>query len=112
MISPELGALRQQRRFRRLVVQQTVMFQNVTAGLLMGAGVEYERRRLHGKRDFQELLQDNPWISQQLRPLLWFNREQIETLQGMDTRLVRWLSASHSGKPGWRFCKRSMEWGQ
>jgi transposase len=91
VISPELGALRQQMRFRRLVVEETVMFKNKTAGLLMGAGVEYQRRRLHGKRYFKELVQDNEWIGEQMRPLLAFNREQIETLQGMDERLLRML---------------------
>jgi len=91
VIPPELGALRQQMRFRRLVVEDTVMFQNKTAGLLMSAGVEYERRRLHGKRYFRELVQDNEWIGEQLRPLLTFNREQIETLQGMQQRLIRML---------------------
>ena len=91
VISPELGALRQQLRFRRLVVEETVMFKNKTAGLLMGAGVEYERRRLHGKRYFKELVKDNEWIGQEMRPLLAFNREQIETLQGMNERLMRML---------------------
>ena len=91
VIEPELGALRQQMRFRRLVVEETVMFQNKTAGLLMGAGVEYERRRLHGKRYFRELVNDNQWIGDQMRPLLVFNREQIETLQGMEQRLIRML---------------------
>jgi transposase len=91
VIAPELGALRQQMRFRRLVVEETVMFQNKTAGLLMGAGVEYERRRLHGKRYFRDLVKDNQWIDEQMRPLLAFNREQIETLQGMEGRLIRML---------------------
>ena len=91
VIAPELGALRQQMRFRRLVVEDTVMFQNKTAGLLMSAGVEYERRRLHGKRYFRELVKDNQWIGDELRPLLTFNREQIETLQGMEQRLTRML---------------------
>ena len=36
VISPELGALRKQLRFRRLMVQETVLFKNKTAGLLMG----------------------------------------------------------------------------
>jgi transposase len=91
VISPELGALRQQLRFRRLVVEETVKFKNKTAGLLMGAGVEYERRRLHGKRYFKELVKDNEWIGKEMRPLLAFNREQIETLQDMDGRLLRML---------------------
>lgn len=38
VISPELGALRQQLRFRRLVIEQEVKFKNKTAGLLMSAG--------------------------------------------------------------------------
>ncbi len=91
VIAPELGALRQQMRFRRLVVEETVMFKNKTAGLLMGAGVEYQQRRLHGKRYFKELVQDDEWIGDQMRPLLAFNREQIETLQGMEQRLIRML---------------------
>lgn len=91
VISPELGALRRQMRFRRLVVEETVRFQNQTAGLLMGAGVEYERGRLHGKRYFRDLVRDNQWIADELQPLLAFNREQIETLQGMKGRLIRML---------------------
>jgi transposase len=92
VISPEMGALRQQMRFRRLIVEETVMFKNKTAGLLMSAGVEYERRRLHGKRYFESLLKDNEWISQQLRPMLEFNRAQIITLQAMDRRLKDMLA--------------------
>jgi len=91
VISPELGALRQQLRFRRLMIEQEVMFKNKTAGLLMEAGVEYQRRRLHGKRYFAELLQQNEWIGSQMRPLLEYNREQIESLQAMDRRLLRML---------------------
>ena len=91
VIAPELGALRQQLRFRRLVVEETVMFKNKTAGLLMEAGVEYEKRRLHGKRYFRELMADSPWIGDTMRPLLRFNREQIESLQSMDQRLIRML---------------------
>src|ERR1700689_711184 len=83
VISPELGALRQQLRFRRLMIEQEVMFKNKTAGLLMEAGVEYERRRLHGKRYFAELLSQD-LIDQELRPLLEFSRSQTEELKRMD----------------------------
>ncbi|MGZ7100218.1 MAG: IS110 family RNA-guided transposase [Candidatus Angelobacter sp.] len=92
VVSPELGALRQQMRFRRLLVEETTMFKNKTAGLLMGAGVEYERRRLHGKRYFESLLKDNEWIGQEMRPLLEFNRAQMITLQAMDRRLKGMLA--------------------
>jgi Transposase and inactivated derivatives len=91
VIPPALGALRQMLRFRRMVVQETVKFKNKTAGLLMEAGVEYERRRLHGKRYFKDLVENNEWIGESMRPLLAFNREQIESLQDMDGRLIRTL---------------------
>ena len=72
----ELQGLRRQMRFRRLIVEESVTLKNKTAGLLMEVGVEYERRRLHGKRYYKELTADNEWISEELRPLLEFNRSQ------------------------------------
>lgn len=91
VISPELGALRRQMRFRRTVVEEQTRFKNVTAGLLMQAGVEYERRRLHSKRYFYELMGNTGWVSEQMRPLLAFNRKQIETLGQMDRQLIQLL---------------------
>jgi transposase len=91
VIAPELEGLRRQLRFRRRLVDEAVGFKNKTAGLLMEVGVEYERRRLHGKRYFGELLETNPYIDEELRPLLEFNRCQIEALQKMDQRLMRIL---------------------
>jgi len=90
---PELEGLRRQMRYRRLVVQETVRFKNKTAGLLMEVGAEYEKRRLHGKRYFGELMKSNPAINEELRPLLEFNRSQIEGLVKMDQRLTRMLES-------------------
>jgi transposase len=86
----ELEGLRRQLRFRRLVVEETVRFKNKTAGLLMEAGVEYERRRLHGKRYFGEVMRRD-LIDEELRPLLQFSRSQTEELGRMDARLLRLL---------------------
>jgi len=83
--------LRSQLRFRRTLVEEQVRFKNQTAGLLMQWGVEYERARLHGKRYFQQLMQQNDWVDPQLRPLFEFNRQQIDALQQMDKRLIRML---------------------
>lgn len=87
----ELEGLRRQLRFRRLVVEETVRFKNKTAGLLMEAGVEYERRRLHGKRYFASVMRQD-LIDRELRPLLEFSRSQTEELARMDDRLLRLLS--------------------
>ncbi|HKU26191.1 MAG TPA: IS110 family transposase [Candidatus Sulfotelmatobacter sp.] len=91
VIAPELEGLRRQLRFRRRLVEETVSFKNKTAGLLLEVGVEYERRRLHGKHYFGELLETSAYIDEELRPLLEFNRRQIEALQKMDQRLMRTL---------------------
>jgi transposase len=88
VIPEELRAMRQQMRFRRSIVEEQTMFKNKTANLLMSAGVEYERRRLHGKRYFKELVKDNQWIEAEIRPLLEFNRGQIDVLGQMETRLI------------------------
>lgn len=87
----ELEGLRRQLRFRRMVVEETVRFKNKTAGLLMEAGVEYQRRRLHGKRYFAEVMSQD-LIDQDLRPLLEFSRWQTEELARMDGRLLRLLA--------------------
>jgi transposase len=89
----ELEGLRRQMRYRQMMVQETVRFKNKTAGLLMEVGAEYEGRRLHGKRYFGELLKKNPAISQELKPLLEFNRSQIESLTRMDKQLMRLLES-------------------
>lgn len=91
VISPELGLLRRQMRFRRRVVDEQTRFKNTTAGLLMQAGVEYEKKRLHGKRYFGELMRANRWVNPEMRPLLEFNRKQIDTLAQMDKSLLRML---------------------
>jgi transposase len=91
VIDPELGALRRQIRFRRSVVDEQTRFKNSTAGMLMEAGIEYERKRLHGKRYFHELMRTNGWVNPELRPLLKFNREQIESLEKMHKGLIRLL---------------------
>jgi transposase len=87
----ELFAMRQQLRFRRMVVNQGTKFKNRTAGMLMEAGLEYEKRRLHGKKYFTSLTEHNQWIDEKCRPLLEFSRQQIETMQRMDRRLLQML---------------------
>lgn len=91
VITPELRALRKQMRFRRSMVAQTVMFKNMVAGLLMEDGVEYEGKRLHTRKYFRQLVAGDPWIEQQIQPLLRFSREQIETLEKMEGGLIKML---------------------
>ena len=94
VMPPELEGLRRQLRFRRMVVEETVRFKNKTAGLLMETGVEYQGKRLHGKRYFTALMEQtlmDERVDEDLRPLLEFSRSQTEELGRMDDRLMRLL---------------------
>ena len=91
VIDPELRVLRQQLRFRRAVVNERTKFKNHIAGMLLEAGVEYEKRQLHGKRYFATLTEHNEWISEKTRPLLSFSRQQIDALDRMDRQLIGML---------------------
>ena len=88
---PEYQALRCYLRERALLVRARVMFKNKTAGLLIQRGVCYETKKLHGKRYFAALLEDNTTLLADLNPLLAFNRTQIERLEQMDHVIVRQL---------------------
>jgi len=86
-------AMRQVLRYRNLLVRSQVRMKNKIAGLLMEAGAEYEKKKLHGGRYFGQLLNKRPEISASLRPLLTFSRSQMETIQRMERQLAGQLSA-------------------
>jgi len=56
MAPPEIRDLRRVMRHRDFLVGASVKMKNKTSGLLMEAGVEYNKKQLHGKRYFQDLL--------------------------------------------------------
>jgi transposase len=87
----EIRELRQVLRYRGLVVRQLVQMKNKTAGLLMEAGVEYNKRRLHGKAYFAELLGSLEDLPASVVNLLGLSRGTVEFLSAIDKRLVRAL---------------------
>jgi transposase len=88
---PEYDSLRCFLRQRALLVRARVMFKNKTAGLLIQRGVPYETHRLHGKRYYTALLGENSALIEDLKPLLTFNRTQIERLDDMNDAIVEHL---------------------
>ena len=88
---PEYESLRCFLRQRALLVRTRVMFKNKTAGLLIQRGVPYETHRLHGKRYYTALLGENSVLIEDLKPLLAFNRTQIECLGDMNDAIVEQL---------------------
>ena len=87
-------ALREWRRtlrYRNLPVRQIVQMKNKIGMLLMEAGVNYNKQRLHKANYFRELLAINPDINEGLASLPRLCRETMVLLLKTESALVRSL---------------------
>jgi transposase len=84
----ELRQLRRLLRYRSLVVRQAVMMKNKISGLLMEVGAPYEKRRLHGKKYFQELVDNLEETPASVKDLLWLSRGALETFEATQKKLL------------------------
>jgi len=91
MLPRELRELRAVLRYRNLLVSQTTRIKNKIAGLLMESGTEYNRRRLHGQRYFQELLTQLEHVPDSVVELLQISRQTLDFLCVLERRLLRGL---------------------
>jgi transposase len=81
--------LRRLLRYRNLMVAQAVRMKNKMAGLLMEVGAEYNKRRLHGKRYFNELLECGlADVPTSVKDMLRLSRNQLEIFTALGRRLV------------------------
>src|SRR5450631_3627672 len=78
-------------RYRNLLVRQMVQMKNKISMLLMEAGVNYNKQKLHKAGYFRELLASNPDINEGLKPLLQQCRETVVRLGKNESVLVRSL---------------------
>src|SRR5271163_70161 len=81
MASTAIRERRRTLRYRNLLVRQMVQTKNKISMLLMEAGVNYSKQRLHQAGYFRELLATNPDIKEGLKPLLQLCRETVVRLQ-------------------------------
>jgi transposase len=91
MAPPEIRELRRTLRYRSLLVRQRTQIKNRMSGLLMEAGVEYNKQKLHQKRYFHELLQSAQDLPESLIPLLRLSRMTVETSGRTEKQLLRSL---------------------
>ncbi len=92
MAPTEIRERRRTLHYRNLLVRQTVQLKNRISGLLMEAGVGYNKQKLHKVGYFRELLKTNPDIDESLRPLLQLCRETLVRLQKTGSALIRSLA--------------------
>src|ERR1700731_2863416 len=92
MASTEIRERRRTLRYRKLLVRQNVQLRNKVSQMLMESGVVYNKQKLHKVGYFKELMETNPDISRELKPLLTICRETIVRLGKTEGALVRSLA--------------------
>lgn len=91
MMSEELRELRRILRYRNLVVRTGVTMKNKMAGLLQEVGAPYDKRRLHGRRYFGQLLEQVEDVPESVKELLQLSRTNLELFEAVQKKLVRTL---------------------
>jgi transposase len=96
MAPQEMRDLRRVLRFRNYLVRLAISLKNKTAGLLMECGQSYQKKKLHQKRYFSDLLENLEETPESVVELLQFNRNMIETFEQSQKRLLRELAENKS----------------
>lgn len=91
MLSEELRELRRVLRYRAMIVRTAVKMKNKISGLLMETGTTYDKRRLHGRRYFNDLLERIEDVPESVKGLLRLSRGGLELFNAVQKKLVRTL---------------------
>ena len=91
MMSEELRELRRILRYRNTVVRTAVTMKNKISGLLMEVGASYNKRRLHGKRYFKDLLEKVEDVPDSVKDLLLLSRGNFELFESVQKKLIKTL---------------------
>ena len=88
MAPEELRQLRRVLRYRNLMVAQAVKMKNKIAGLLMEVGAEYNKKKLHQKKYFGELLESVEDVPESVMEMLRLSRGSFEMFNAIQKKLI------------------------
>jgi len=91
MMSEELRELRRILRYRNLVVRTAVQMKNKMAGLMMEVGATYDKKRLYGRRYFNQLMERVEDVPDSVKELLQLSRSNLELFTAIQKKLVKTL---------------------
>lgn len=91
MMSEELRELRRILRYRNLVVRTASQMKNKMSGLLMEVGATYDKRRLHGRKYFRDLLERVEDVPESVKNLLRVSRGNLELFTTAQKKLTKTL---------------------
>jgi transposase len=91
MAPKELRELRRVLRYRNYIVRAAVREKNKISGLLMEVGATYPKKRLHGKKYFDELLGSVEDVPESVIDMLKLSRANLDLFNGIQKKLVETL---------------------
>lgn len=91
MAPREVRDLRRELRWRNFLVTVATRLKNKSAGLLMECGVEYEKRKLHGKKYFESVVGNLADVPASLERMLRFDRSAQTLFAQAQKRLLAQL---------------------
>lgn len=91
MMPEELRELRRILRYRNLIVRTAAQMKNKMSGLLMEVGASYDKRRLHGRKYFGDLLERVEDVPESVKELLRLSRNNLELFTAIQKKLTQAL---------------------
>jgi len=91
MAPREQRDLRRVLRYRNLLVREARRMKNKASGLLMEVGAQYNKKKLHGKRYFERLLDTLDYVPESVVELLRLTRSNLEVFEAGQRRLIEAL---------------------
>jgi len=91
MAPAELRELRRILRYRNHILRTAVKEKNKISGLLMEVGATYNKKRLHTKKYFAELLENIKNVPVSVIDMLKVSRSNLEIFTGVQKKLVQTL---------------------
>jgi transposase len=88
MAPSELRELRRILRYRTYIVRTAVQIKNKMSGLLMEVGADYNKKKLHTKKYFFELLENIEDVPPSVIDMLKLSRSNLEIFNSIQKKLV------------------------
>lgn len=88
MAPSQLRELRRILRYRNYICRTAVKEKNKISGLLMEVGATYNKKKLHGKKYFSQLLENAQYVPESVLNMLRLSRSNLEILNDIQKRLI------------------------
>lgn len=88
MAPSELRELRRILRYRNHIVRTAVKMKNKMSGLLMEVGAQYNKKKLHGKKYFYQLMENIENVPPSVIEMLKLSRSNFEMFNSIQKKLI------------------------